>query len=185
MDSYLRNIEAIQDIYNNDAKTFLHLYSNPNTNVSDIEKLLHDLVKNKLYRGINFRISSFQISVDKYDDVFIDKDGNESLINPIVKMDDGLNVKDLFLSTLKDFSVPSELGLFVSGISHPFANYKYLTLFPHNLYKFQYMIIYHGWGLFKSTKYPFESVFDKYKYSIEHEDDSIYVVRKLNYAKEK
>ena len=185
MDSYLRNIEAVKKIYDNDAKTFLHLYSNPSANVASIEDILHDLVKNKLYRGLNFRISNLLVSVDSYGDISCGKDSNENLVNPILKLNDELNVKDLFVDTLKDFSVPRELGLFVSGISHPFANYKYLTLFPHNLYKFQYMIIYHGWGLFKNTRYPFKSVFDKYKYSIEHEDDSIYVVRKLNYAKEK
>lgn len=187
MDSYLRNIEAIQEIYNNDAKTFLHLYSNPSANVASIEDVLHDLVKNRLYKGLNFRISGMMTHTEEveHEDVFCNEDSNEKLINPVIELDGGIGVDGAFLSVLKDFSVPNELGLFVSNVSHPFSNYKYLTLFPHDLYKFQYMMIYHGWGLFKNTRYPFESVFDKYKYSIQYEDDSIYVVKKVNRERKK
>ena len=173
--SYLNDNKSILDMLSGKNKTFIHLHSSKThyTNeLSDLHNISRDVITKHSFGGICFDIEPIK---EYYTKTEI---GNDCYI-PVIKCGLGEDLASTYCSALKGFSAPSRLGALICTIDRPFLAYKSLFLFPHEMCRFDYMIIYHGWGSFKSTRYPFESIFDKYRYSIEHKDDSIYVVRKI------
>jgi|18_taG_2_1085343.scaffolds.fasta_scaffold65412_1 hypothetical protein len=152
-------------ILESENKTFIHLNSSTSYNAKEknaTQGIVYDLIKNRGFGGIHFEIES----INKQD-----------LLNPVIPVHVTDDLGQIYRDTFVSFAAPSRIGVLISSIDRPFLSYKSLILFPHDMVRFNYMIIYHGWGQYKEKRHPFLDVFNKYNYLLEFENDDVYVVK--------
>ena len=173
--NYLKDKNDILKLLSSGNDTFIHLYSDQTQSTSKdfnaIRSISRDLIKEHSFGGICFEIESMDIygsSLDLGEDCYL----------PIIKSEIGDDLEDVYDQALTDFLVPSKLGALICTVDRPFLAYKSLFLFPHFRCRFDYIIVYHGWGELRGSRYPFMDIFNKFNYIISYKDDFIYIAKR-------
>jgi len=169
--NYLNSNKILLDILSSGNKTFIHLHSSKTYHTEELSALhevSRDMVTKHSFGGICFDIESTSEYNTK------EEIGNDYYM-PVIESGLGEDLSDAYSVGLSDFSAPSSIGVLICTIDRPFLAYKSLSLFPHEMCRFDYMIVYHGWGAFRGSRYPFMDVFNKLNYTLSYEDDFIYI----------
>jgi hypothetical protein len=156
------------DSLNTDNKTYIHLHSNALQSTHSfnlIQNTVSSFLKKKQLGGIHFNIESTNSSLE------------ENYFAPIIQIGVGEDLNKIYTDTLVSLSAPSRIGVLISSVDRPFLGYKSLALFPHDIVRFDYMVIHHGWSEDKNIRHPLMNVLNKFNYIVDYEDDDIYVVK--------
>ncbi|MAG24337.1 hypothetical protein CMI47_02050 [Candidatus Pacearchaeota archaeon] len=174
--NYLKDIGGLLDILSSSNKAFIHLYSSQTYYTEELDAIhgiSRDLIKEYSFGGICFEIESpdiYKASTEIGPDCYM----------PIIRSEIGDDTEGVLNQAITDFSVPKNLGILICSIDRPFLTYKSLVQFPHHRCRFDYMIVYHGWGVFQGSRYPFMDIFNKFNYTVSYEDDFIYIMKKAH-----
>ncbi len=164
---YLKHTSILES----ENKTFIHLHSsssNATETFNTVRNVIGFLIQECSFGGIHFEIESLSVCNSDIEDKYL---------TPIIPVGVTEDLAKIYRDTLDDFLPPKRLGVLVSNIDRPFLGYKSLALFPHDMVRFGYMIVYHGWREDMKTRHPFLDVFNKFNYLVEYEDDDIYIVK--------
>jgi hypothetical protein len=156
------------DSLNTDNKTYIHLHSNALQSTHSfnlIQNTVSSFLKKKQLGGIHFNIESTNSSLE------------ENYFAPIIQIGVGEDLNKIYTDTLVSLSVPSRIGVLISSVDRPFLGYKSLALFPHNMVRFDYIVMYRGWDEDKKIRHTFMSVFNCFSYVIDYEDDNICIAK--------
>jgi hypothetical protein len=159
--SYLKKTKILDDR----NTSLIHLHSSTQYNTKEqnnIKEIAYSLIKNNSFGGIHFDIESLKA---------------QDLLSPVIPIYVTDDLERVYRDTLARFAAPSRMGVLISSVDRPFLSYKSLALFPHDMVRFNYMIIYHGWGQNKEKRHPLLDVFNKHNYLLEYENDDVYVVK--------